>query len=139
MPRRRHEQQAAGAQHAPGLGQQRRGVEHVLEHLAAPDQVEARVLGGQRVLDALEAQVGMARAGPPHRLGGDVDAQDVGRARLRRRGGEVALPATEVEDALAATHVLEQERPPPLHVEPGQRVGSVLPERVVPRHGVRPP
>ena len=77
----------------------------------------------------------MAGAGPPHRLGGDVDAQDVGRARLRRRGGEVALPATEVEDALAATHVLEQERPPPLHVEPGQRVGSVLPERVVPRQG----
>ena len=96
------EQAPAGAQHAPRLGEQPGGVGDVLEHLRAPDEVDARVLERDRPVGAERAQVGAldVAARALERAVGELDADRVG-AGVAQRGDEAPGAAAEVEHPLA--------------------------------------
>ena len=130
---RAQQQHTAGAQHAAQLGQPAGGVGDVLDHLARPDRVEARVLQrpgarGRQLAQVDELRVALARAA--QRLGGDVDPHYL-RARAGELGGEAPLATADVEHPLAGTHVAEEEVAAALEVGrlPAGRNG--LPERLV--------
>ena len=114
-----------------------RRVGDVLEHLRAPDEVDARVLERQRAVGLDRAQVGagsVAARALERRLG-DLDADRIGTGRAQRRH-EPARPAAEVEHPLSRPRLGEQQRAPALPL-PTARGPAARPPRS-PRSGVAP-
>jgi hypothetical protein len=70
----------------------------MLDRLAGPHDIEARVLEGQRPFGLHQAQVelGVARPGTPQGLPGDVNRHHLGSA-THKGSSEVAFRAAEVE------------------------------------------
>ena len=112
VPRRRGHQRPAPAQHAADLGEQADDVGHVLERLAGPHHVEGVLGEGQRraLLEHHRAGLGHPPARAANRLAGHVGHRD-DRSGPRDRRRERAVPAAQVEHAVARRHVREQERP----------------------------
>ena len=84
----REEHAAARTHGTPQLAHCRGGIRHVLEHLEAEHDVEARVRDGHRVDRAVQVRV---------RVPGHVEADDLGGAREQPLVRPVA--AADVEDA----------------------------------------
>ena len=94
-------------QHAADLGEQAGGVGHVLEHLRAPHEVDARVLQRDLVGHRAEVRAGHVAARALERAVGQLDAHRVG-AGVAQRGHEAARAAAEVEHALARAGLVEE-------------------------------
>ena len=130
--RRRQQQRAARAQHAAHLRQPRRDVGDVLDDLARPDDVDARVVERQRLAGAPQAQRrGPARARARAR---SASARDVDGDRLRARAARSAAlnsPAPQPRSSTRSPGALpEQERAPREAL--GERVvGHARPSGVV--------
>jgi len=109
------QQHAAGAQHPAQLRQARGRVGYVLDRLARPHHVKARIRQRQAGFAVHNAhiQTGLALARPPHRLGGGVEREHLGAGAGQRRR-ELAFAAAGVEHAryppdplLLAPHALQ--------------------------------
>jgi len=105
---RAQQQTAAWAQHAAHFGQPTGGVGDVLDHLARPHRVKARVLQwpGSFGPHLPQVELRMAHARAPQRLGGDVDTHHLCCARAREREGEASLAAAHVQHPLARSDMV---------------------------------
>ncbi len=108
-----HQQTPAGAQHTAYLRQPAGGVGDVLDDLARPHGVEARVGERPRAtrVDELYVHLGMRCSCAPQRLLRHVDPDhaDPRGGELRR---EAPLAAADVEDTLTCSHAHEQKLQP---------------------------
>ena len=104
----------------------------VLDGLARPDGIDARVVERQRLavqpLTQVKPRNALARAA--QRLERDVDGDRLG-ARVQQLRAELAGAAPDVEHGLAGAHVRQQEVAPQLEALGARAGGHVLPDGVV--------
>jgi len=126
------QQTAAGAQHAAHLRQPAGGVGDVLDRLARPYRVEARVRKrpGAFGRHLSQVELWMAQARAPERLGGNVDPHDL-RPRARELGGEMSLAAADIEHPLARLDMLQQKRATQAQVGRLRSLGHAFPQSLV--------
>ena len=101
----------AGPEHAPRLADEPSRIPYMLEQLAGDDDVEARLVERQRLVDVGPARLDPELRGLGQRLAVDVHADDVVVLRIGAR--ERAVAAAEIEHAPAgAADVVAEELDP---------------------------
>ena len=140
MRGRAQQQGAPRAQDAAHLREPPGGVGDVLDRLAGPHDIEARVLEWPVPLGRREAKVELRtqRARSAQRLLGHVEAGD-SEARVGERRGELTLAAADVEHPRRPRlggwqlgGAIEQEVPAQLEVGSIQALGYALPDPLMP-------
>jgi len=104
----------------------------MLEHLARPHNIEARIAQrpGPVQLDALQLELGMTHPRAAQGLLGDIDPRDVG-PMVDELGGKATVPAAHVQDARARAHAIEQKASPHSEALGLEILGQALPEGLV--------
>lgn len=127
--RRRQQQPAAGCQHAPHLREPAGRVRDVLDHLAAPNELERVLIEGERSFDRDEAEIeiGMPGARPAQRSLRHLHADRLHPARCEERG-EFPGAATEVERPVSGPGLAQQEVPSALEVRRLEFVREPVPQ-----------